>query len=146
MNTFYFQSLCFIITLFCISSVFGQSGWVSAHKKDDIEAFYQFEKSGSDTLDVEAKVTNRRAKSIEVLVKITSTDKPKSYGTPDNPTLRKSSYNYIKLMVKANETSVSKRIEIEGLKISKVEIECWKNVDSQSKCDIPSNRRRINGN
>jgi len=138
MKTLIFQTLFFLTVLFCVNYVSAQSGWVSSQKTDGIEVFYRFEKSGSRTLEVEVKVTNRRAKPIDVVIKITTGDADSSSNSgiirlSPTPT------RYTKLTVKANESSINK-VEIDGLEVGNVEIYCWQNIDSQKKCDLPSRR------
>ena len=51
-----------------LSSV--NEGWTRSAKKDDIETFYRYEKTGSDKFQVEVKIVNNRTKSVKVRVQV----------------------------------------------------------------------------
>jgi hypothetical protein len=125
-----------LTVFFCASSVHAQSaGWIAGDKADDIETFYRFEKTGSKTYEVEVKTINQRAKAVDVIVKIVpERTQNKPQGTQNN----NNNSAYVKLTVKAKETSVSPKVEIEASGIQTVILTCWSNTDSQKKCELPS--------
>ena len=45
-------------------------GWTRSDKQDDIEAFYRYEKTGSDKFQVEVKIVNNRSKAVKVQVQV----------------------------------------------------------------------------
>jgi hypothetical protein len=88
--------------------------WISCFKEDDFEVFYRYEKSGSDSYDVEIKAVNKRAKDIDILLIIAPVivnQEPRQEPT--------------KLTVKAKSTLISNKIEyvsrigVKGVKIIK---------------------------
>jgi hypothetical protein len=123
-----------LTVFFCASSVLAQSsGWITGDKADDIETFYRFEKTGSKTYEVEVKVINQRAKAVDVIVKVVpERTQNKPQGTQNN-----NNSEYVKLTVKAKETSMSPKVEIEASGIQTVILMCWSNIDSQKKCELP---------
>jgi hypothetical protein len=146
------ETSIFLVIFFCAVSVFAQSSedWIAGYKTDDIEAFYRFEKSGSDTYEVEVKVINRRAKDVDVVIKIEQKDinvKPIKKITNQGVADRLQRLNeidrnskYIKLTVKAKETSVSEKAEVDKIEDTQLgaKIVCWSNIDSKKKCDLES--------
>ena len=126
----------FLTVFLCSISIFAQSSeWIAADKIDDIEAFYRFEKSGSNSYEVEVKVINHRAKSVDVIVKFEQKEAAKKRPAD---LIRSDNSKYIKLTIKAKETSVSEKVEVDGSELVGVKIVCWSNTDSKKKCDLDS--------
>lgn len=133
-----------LIVLFCAASVFSQeSEWIAGEKADNIEVFYRIEKSGSNTYDVEVKIVNQRTKPIDIIVKFEqkTANQGNSKTVIERATadlLRSDKSKYLKLSVKAKETSVSEIVEIEGSALETIKIACWSNTTAQKKCDLES--------
>ena len=125
------KSFLFIAFLLCAISISAQdSEWIAAEKTDNIEVFYQFEKSGSNSLEVVVKVINNRTKDIDVVVRIS----PKSTSSKNRP-IPVLGFD-IKLTVRAKSSAISKKTEIRGVVINSVKMLCWSNVDAKNKCDV----------
>lgn len=110
--------------------------WTRSAKQDDIETFYRYEKTGSDTFQVEVKIVNNRPKSVKVRVQVQydSGGPSRRYLVTDHthkfltqPSRRLN--DTCEIVVPSRSSRICQDIEVTAKKITGVRIFRWDNVN-----------------
>jgi hypothetical protein len=127
----------FSLVILCTPVRPQEGEWIRAQKTDDIEAFYQVEKVGTNELEVRVKVLNGRAKDVRVRIDIEHNGVQRGGGLilrGEKPTAA------ISLTVPARRTNVEK-VTITASEITGIKIKRWLNEDL-AKIEDKENEKR----
>jgi len=119
--------LPFLILIFSIP-LYAQNGeWVRSHNSDNLELYYRYQKSGSDTIEFEMKASNDREKDVLIVVWI---------GARSNKKNSLSEQKQTAFIVKAGTVAYPLKMKIKG-DTGGVSLSCWSETDAKKQCPRP---------
>ncbi len=118
-----FAVLCLLMVC---GPVVGQ-GWTRSQKQDEIQTFYQTEKTGANVFDVRIKVDNRRPKAVKVVLAVEQ--ETSRYIMPGGTYPILGTRGRCEMVVPSNATRICDPITVNARRITGVKIIDWKNVD-----------------
>jgi hypothetical protein len=100
-------------------------GWTRSDKQDDIEAFYRYEKTSSDTFLVEVKIVNNRPKSVKVRVQVLSESMAGRFFTQASQRFD----GTCNIITPSGSSRICRDIKVTAKKITGVKIIRWDNAN-----------------